>query len=174
MTTIAVEYASISYDGCYVASSPTGPMNWQPDITLQWPDSGNTLSWQLDKGSVWDKGNPDQDKAGISGDPFVDIRKQLAQSMAEYTERIIMGGTKKEKKMPKNNERTVYNIFVIDPEDDGKVIAKLENVIAKNPEAAKLKAVLQLAENEDKLKKDLEDYDLLVEDVADFGSIRPK
>lgn len=159
----------------YVAGNltATGPMNWQPNTTIQWPDSGNTIALKPDTIAAWYRGEPDQKESGLSGDAFIDIRKQMAELMAKDIDRVIMG-TKKEKKMPENDERTVYNVFVVDPEDDGKVIAKLENVIAKSAETAKLKAVLQLAANEDKLEKDLEDYDLLVEDVADFGSIRPK
>ena len=179
MATI-VEYGSIFYDPSavtkgFVASgaTATGPMNWQPNTTIQWPDSGNSLSWEPEPFIAYSRGKPEQKEVGLVGDCVIDIRKQMAELMAENLDELIMG-EKKEKKMPKNDERTVYNVFVVDPEDDGAVIAKLENVIAKSAEAAKLKAVLQLAENEDKLAKDLEDYDLLVEDVADYGSIRPK
>lgn len=146
-----------------------GPINWQPNTTIQWPDSDSSIVWNSGNRAVWEPTTSPE----LFGDAIIDIQKQMAALMAENIDEVIMG-IKKEKKMPKNDERTVYNVFVVDPEDDGKVIAKLENVIAKDPVAAKLKAVLQLAENEDKLEKDLEDYDLLVEDVADYGSIRPK
>lgn len=157
------------------------------DIIVRWPDNNNNIPPPKARYGIWHENEdgltidfgikkvPLEPKdIGITSDAFADVRRQMAELMAKDLDRLFCGGIEKEKKMPKNDERTVYNIFVVDPEDDGKVIAKLENVIAKNAEAAKLKAVLQLAENEDKLRKDLEDYDFLVEDVADFGSIRPK
>ena len=176
-TTVA--YAD--YNSTYVAGNETatgpitsGQFHWKPSPTVSFEHSG--LTWTPIDIPL----NLPKTTLELDGDIFADMRSQMAKLMAKSMDDLIMNGPKpkkKEKKMPKNDERTLYNVFVIDPEGDGEVIATLENVVAKNPAAAEKKAVFALASNlqtAEKLDKDLEDYDFLVEDVADFGSIRSK
>lgn len=176
----------------YTASgvTATGPVDWYTSgSSVSWP-SDNTVKWEHTPvvavptakgeyvfpgpGTPW--GTLDVVHHHEIDKAYHELGDDMIKNMAEHIDRAIMGTNPKEDKMPKNSERTVFNVFVIDPEGDGKVVATLNNVIAKDSEAAKLKAVYELssAENQERLEKDLEDYDLLVEDVADFGSIRPK
>jgi hypothetical protein len=76
-----------------------------------------------------------------------------------------------EEEMAKNGTRQLYNVFVVDPEGDGKVVFEKKNIIAVDDDAAKMKTV---HDPDCKLSKDLDDYDFIVEDVGDWGSIRPK
>lgn len=146
--------------------------NWEPSTTIDF--SPSELTW-APTGVLNPSPTPEMDR-----DILVDIPAQMARLMAEQMDDLMMNGficRKKEKKMPQNEERTLFNVFVIDPEGDGAVVATLENVVAKDVAAAEKKAVFALAsdpETQKKLSKDLEEYDFLVEDVADFGSIRAK
>lgn len=77
---------------------------------------------------------------------------------------------KKENEMAKGT-RKLYNVYVVDPEGDGKVIFKKKEIIATSIEVATRKAVHEAGKD---LVKDLDDYDFIVEDVGDMGAIRPK
>lgn len=143
-------------------------INFDPPATIQFPAEVKMEKWEL------------APEVELMEKALRKIRESLGRQWAEQLNNAILYGVgpqKKEKKMPKNEERTLYNVFVIDPGGDGAVVATLENVVAQNPAAAEKKAIFELASNPqtaENLTRDLEDYDFLVEDVADFGSIRAK
>ena len=176
--------ASVGYNTGYVSgnATATGPylgsvtwggtsdttVNWNPPTTIQFPAEIKMEEWKL------------APEVKFTEKMLRKMRESMGRQWAEQIDDAIMNGPKprkKEKKMPKNEERTLYNVFVIDPDGDGAVVATLKNVVARDVAAAEKKAVFELASNPqtaEKLDKDLEEYDFLVEDVADFGSIRPK
>ena len=177
--------ASAEYNTGYIAGgnlTATGPymgsvtwggssdttVSWEPPSTIQFPAEVKMEKWKI---------APEVESTDKS---LRKMRESLGRQWAEQINDAILYGIeprKKEKEMPKNEERTLYYVFVIDPNGDGEVVATLKNVVAKNPTAAEKKAVFELASNPktaENLMKDLEDYDFLVEDVADFGSIRAK
>ena len=172
----AAQYTSSYTAGNATATGPyMGSVTWggasgatvdfNPPATIQFPAEVKVEEWEL------------APEVELTEKTWHMMRESIGRQYAEQIDNLMMNGPeprKKEKKMPKNEERTLYNIFIIDPDGDGEVVATLENVVAKDVEAAKIKALYALAADKGKLAKDLEDYDLLVEVVADFGSIRPK
>jgi hypothetical protein len=69
--------------------------------------------------------------------------------------------------------RKLYDVYFVDPEandGDGEVVEVQDEVIAESSEGAIRKAIARSTT----LEKDLEDYDILVHDLCDVGSIRPK
>ena len=68
--------------------------------------------------------------------------------------------------------RSLYDVYIVDPEGNGTIVKRFDDIIASDVDNAKLKAVAQL--NDGDLDKDLEDYDILVEEKSDYGSIRAK
>jgi hypothetical protein len=171
--------ASTGYNSTYTYTTDSNK-TWsvgQPTATgpsLTWPDT--TTGMKIDYNPPTGIQFPDFEFKKMDK-TFREAAEQISQSMVEELDRLFMKGTEprkeKKKKMPKNSERTLYNIYVVDPED-GTVVAVMENVIAKDVEAAKVKALYELVASQGKLQKELDEYDLLVEDVADYGSIRPK
>jgi hypothetical protein len=72
-----------------------------------------------------------------------------------------------------NKKRKLYDVYFVDPEGnngDGEVVEVQDEVIAEDSEGAIRKAIAKSTT----LEKDLEDYDILVHDLCDVGSIRPK
>ena len=67
--------------------------------------------------------------------------------------------------------RQLYNVFVVDPVGDGEVVFRNMEVIALDEESAIRKTV---SSPEFSPTKDLDDYDIIVQNLCDWGSIRPK
>ena len=67
--------------------------------------------------------------------------------------------------------RLLFNVYVVDPVGDGEVVFRNMEIIALDEESAIRKTV---SHPQCKLDKDLDDYDLIVQNLCDWGSIRPK
>lgn len=80
--------------------------------------------------------------------------------------------TYKENEMSKEKgTRSIYTAWIVDPEGDGEIVAKVDDVIAESFESAKMQAIKLHGGS---LKKHIDDYDYVIRDNADWGSIRPK